>query len=558
MKHFFFGLVFLPVWVSFSALGDPAATFFDPAFDRLDLAALETLFRAKTIRENADTPEGQWEIALTEFALSESCRFTEEIHCEKRWLDSVVSRCLHWEFERFLPVNRGVAAGLCVIAVAEREAMGGWFLPWRRRPDLERYYKDFVEHPPETLERWYVEGRLFFAISHPDHRELTRSLFAWEALKRMKPDWVSSYYWLGRIHLSLGDEAWARSEFQKGLTLRPDDPRIGPLFKDGKWTQAAGRVEVPTFGIRPGLFYFADAGLGLGVAAWDDRLWDEKQSLGARASITSRGYYSVSGNLRDWESIPGTEVAFSGRFAKFTESDYGPGIQSHSAVFSEVKRTLWRGSLSATQSLGDPFSFSLGWEAAYGESKGGNFAPFSSYMGPWASVQWDTRDHRESPWTGSYLGLRGYFPTRFLGSSVTFQEWSLDARKYVWLPGGHLIRANAGVIEVSESAPYLSYPRLSGSFNTSGIRAGRYRDRAVSVLAIDVAFQVLPTLRLGPFACLGTVAPKASELLRSAWKLGAGGALESAIGSLRGSNVRLEAGTFADEWVVQAFVDASW
>jgi tetratricopeptide (TPR) repeat protein len=71
-----------------------------------------------------------------------------------------------------------------------------------------------------------------FLFSEPPHGSFEQARFYLEKSLEINPDYISTYYWLGKTHLKLGNEEKAYDLFNKGILLDRPFKREEKLFQD--------------------------------------------------------------------------------------------------------------------------------------------------------------------------------------------------------------------------------------------------------------------------------------------------------------------------------------
>jgi outer membrane protein assembly factor BamA len=146
-----------------------------------------------------------------------------------------------------------------------------------------------------------------------------------------------------------------------------------------------------------------------------------------------------------------------------------------------------------------------------------------SAFGPTVSL--DSRDNTWAPDRGWWLQVTARFAGRDLGSAYTYQEYTLDLRKY-WQMSDKLVLAGQYLTTRLEGdPPFFILPRLGGDSGLRGYRGGLYMDKTRAMGRFELRRTGLWG-RLGAvaFAGMGDVAsaPQKLTLAGELWSAGFG------------------------------------
>jgi len=123
-------------------------------------------------------------------------------------------------------------------------------------------------------------------------------------------------------------------------------------------------------------------------------------------------------------------------------------------------------------------------------------------------LEWDTRDRRYSPASGSFHQAFALFFDDELGSTTDFNNYNLDLRHYLSLAPGHVLAGQFFVYATKGNVPYWRYAALGGRDHTRAYRKGRFLDRIL--VATQIEYRSPFTHRLG-YSLFAGVAEVAGE-----------------------------------------------
>ena len=148
----------------------------------------------------------------------------------------------------------------------------------------------------------------------------------------------------------------------------------------------------------------------------------------------------------------------------------------------------------------------------------------SDLVAPGIDGEFDSRDDDYWPTSGSYAKLRGSFYSDALGSSRTFQRYLAAWSWYSRTPAVRtILAANVNVAGAAGDVPFYALPSIgAGRFPLRGYTQGRYRDRVMTTVQVEVRHHLENRLGATAFAGFGQVAPDAGAIFE-AQVLAAGG-----------------------------------
>ena len=133
----------------------------------------------------------------------------------------------------------------------------------------------------------------------------------------------------------------------------------------------------------------------------------------------------------------------------------------------------------------------------------------SNALGAGLLIDYDTRDSRYSPSSGTYWQAFGLLFDEELGSDHDFNNYNFDLRNYVTLAPGHVLATQVFVYMAKGAPPFWRYAALGGRMHSRGYRQGRYLDR---VLVATQAEYRAPLWRRTGYAVFGGIAQVAPAL----------------------------------------------
>jgi hypothetical protein len=139
------------------------------------------------------------------------------------------------------------------------------------------------------------------------------------------------------------------------------------------------------------------------------------------------------------------------------------------------------------------------------------------------TAEWDTRDSTLYPRTGALLHVELRRADAALGSDFDFGLLRVDARRYVPLPGRHVLAFQA-VLELRDGdPPFYDTGKLGGGEIMRGWYAGRYRDRQLWSAQAEYRLPLVWRLGAVAFGSAGGVAHDPSTLADAVRVAGGGG-----------------------------------
>lgn len=138
-------------------------------------------------------------------------------------------------------------------------------------------------------------------------------------------------------------------------------------------------------------------------------------------------------------------------------------------------------------------------------------------------VNWDSRDNTFAPYSGSFYQLTTLLYRRAFGSTFSYDDVQLDARKFFEVLPSQVL-AIQGVAEIiSGTAPFQNLARFGGANILRGYFEGQYRDNTSISLQAEYRIPVWWKIGAVAFVGAGQVADKVSRWRTGEFKF-AGGA----------------------------------
>lgn len=158
-----------------------------------------------------------------------------------------------------------------------------------------------------------------------------------------------------------------------------------------------------------------------------------------------------------------------------------------------------------------------------------------------AALVFDTRDLVVNPSRGGYLELISLFNTRLSGSEFSYNQYTVDARKYFQVhPNRHILALQFLGQFSSGTVPFLQLSQLGGATIMRGYYQGRYRDK--NLLAAQAEYRLPIWWRIGAtaFAGAGDVASALDEFSFSTLKPSYGLGLRFMVNESEKVNIRFD------------------
>jgi len=510
-----------------------AGNFFSDPFERLDSGELRAALQNEKI--------------LARLFLVEALKLEEKIHASRLELRLLAGDCEIFQRDDFsqLPAaEKGDAALACAIAFTEN---GG---DVRQIFALLSRARGFKTNP---LHQLYAEGRIYAHLPPGGGQNFGKSLIALEMLRRMDPRPSSPSFWLGRVYQLQGNRDKARENYVRARAFTPSDRRTAYFFDGEDFVDEPTALDGLRYGWTPQLIASPGRGFGASVVLFDDRLWDTRRSGELGLSGATRGNFAASLSLVDGELLNAVGLELSGDFYLGNEDFFGVGPATTPAMRQSLEVQKSHAQLSARVFLIPHLSFALGWRVMQAQLREGFVGALPDAAGITVSgaigeIRYDDRDSRRRARHGYVALLRGFFPTRDLGSPRTFEVWESELQGNWALGLRHEFGIRATGRLTRGEVPFAAYSRLS---SIPGVREGRLFDRAVVAVSPEYGMRITGPLRGSVFAVAATAADDLTSLGKSTWRLGGGGALTYFFTPYRAPFARLEVAYFGDEFIYQ-------
>jgi outer membrane protein assembly factor BamA len=161
-------------------------------------------------------------------------------------------------------------------------------------------------------------------------------------------------------------------------------------------------------------------------------------------------------------------------------------------------------------------------------------------------LDWDTRDRKYSPTSGSHHQFFALFFDDKLGSEINFNNYNIDLRNYFSLGAGHVLATQFFIYIANGDPPFWRLAALGGRAHTRGYRRGRYLESCLLAFQGEYRLPVLWRLGLVGFAGLGDVAPSIRKLQFEHMRPSFGAGIRFALGSPDKVRARFDVGLGGD------------
>jgi outer membrane protein assembly factor BamA len=166
-----------------------------------------------------------------------------------------------------------------------------------------------------------------------------------------------------------------------------------------------------------------------------------------------------------------------------------------------------------------------------------------SIFGAGVLLDWDTRDSKYSPASGShYQFLALWFADEF-GSEHSFNNFNIDLRNYFSITHDHVLATQFFIYSARGNPPFWRYAALGGRAHTRGYHKGRYLDRMLLAFQGEYRFPVWWRFGLVGFAGLGDVGPSLKLLKLEHMRPTVGGGIRFQYDTSDKINARLDIAT---------------
>ncbi len=461
-------------------------------------------------------------------------------HAGRKYFLAAEDLCDAWQsksFSQFQEVERGRANAVCALVEAELATHPFPVFSYFRLQRAQAYSQAFLLSELPEIEKIYATARLRSALPPLGGSNFRSSLFSFRVLERLSPQTKGLNYWLALTFRRQGQAELASESLRRAVD--EGDPRavlIRPSL-DSRWgsDESYGITLVPLS---------SPAKLqGLGVRYWDDRLADGPISLLVSLEGTLRGNFG--GSLRVGYQPNGWALAAELEGGRVVRDYFGPGMGGGTAYIG-FPTTQLRGRFSFWQGIGfqKTVSFGLVFHAVDVGSFSG--APFSSFLGSFASFDWDNRDRAVMPRNGLRLNIKAKALRSTLGQALVF-ETVFSAHRTIGLR--HTFLFQASTRSAAGSLPVNALSDLY-ALDVPLAREFRFQDSQAAGAFVAYRWLAAPWLHLGLFGVVGSVGDRWESLLNSP-ALGAGLSFDLQFERIPRFSPRWEFGNFAGEWIFQ-------
>jgi hypothetical protein len=155
-------------------------------------------------------------------------------------------------------------------------------------------------------------------------------------------------------------------------------------------------------------------------------------------------------------------------------------------------------------------------------------------------LDWDTRDNKNSPTSGSYYQAFALMFGHYLGGEHEFNNYNVDLRNYFSLSEGHVLATQVFFYAAKGNAPFWRYAALGGRAHTRGYRKGRYLDRILLSFQGEYRLQIWKRVGLVAFGGLGDVSSSLDRLRLEHMRPTVGGGLRYTLNAEDGVKARFD------------------
>jgi outer membrane protein assembly factor BamA len=162
-------------------------------------------------------------------------------------------------------------------------------------------------------------------------------------------------------------------------------------------------------------------------------------------------------------------------------------------------------------------------------------------LGSGLLVDWDTRNSKFYPTSGSYHQLFYLVFDDAFGSDHDFHNYNVDLRKYFSLGRGQVLAGQFFIFGTDREVPFWRLAALGGRSHTRGYRTARYIDRVLLAFQAEYRLPLTRRVELALFGGMGDVGPKLKSLQLEHMKPTVGAGLRLNTSSNDGVRIRLDA-----------------
>ena len=279
----------------------------------------------------------------------------------------------------------------------------------------------------------------------------------------------------------------------------------------------------------PALLYSPETGIGGGaLVLWTFRLGDSEASRRRPSTVTPLFLITqkrqivarVTGDIYS----RGGSWRYTGRVggARFPDRFWGIGNDTSDELEEEYTPVTLESSLGVQRLL--PRDWFVGVETSRARRRlqdleeGGLIdsgevpgAEDGRIVGLGLRLRRDTRDWSIAPTGGGTFEVAATAHPAALGSDFEYDGWSVDLRRYVGIGRTVLAGRVLGVFTASGDPPFDLLPALGGDSLLRGYYAGRYRDRHLAAVQLEIRVPIWWRLGVIGFGSAGQVAPEVAR-----------------------------------------------
>lgn len=181
-------------------------------------------------------------------------------------------------------------------------------------------------------------------------------------------------------------------------------------------------------------------------------------------------------------------------------------------------------------------------------SKGGYY----NSLGP--LLQYDSRDRVSWPSEGIYATLSLLPYHEYTGSSADFYKGELDFRWYYSIIEGHVFSLQWDTVLSEGDVPFTMMPKLGGRDKLRGLPEGRYRDRNMTLLQLEMRIPVVWRFGAVFFASAGNVWDRFEDFHAERITYGGGLGVRLTVDKDEKVNARADLGITREGWAIYFYL----
>ena len=137
-------------------------------------------------------------------------------------------------------------------------------------------------------------------------------------------------------------------------------------------------------------------------------------------------------------------------------------------------------------------------------------------------VNWDSRDNTFAAYSGGFYQLTSLFYRRAFGSTFSYDDIQLDARKFFEILPSQVLAIQGAAEIIDGAAPFQNLARYGGASMLRGYFEGQYRDNTSIALQAEYRIPLLWRVGAAAFVGVGQVADKVIRWRAKEFKIAAG------------------------------------